>query len=372
MYQSHNTHNSHYCQQYSMGNCSLCKNENYRNDYLQSVNDTGSEDSTFQNMYMSNSLSYPLLNREYHHPLNMNNNHNNNIDPHNNNNNMTSADVTESDSSYNYDTTVLLDTMRDFGWPFFEKSTSAFSLCSHARSNFSSSYRDCRLRYIKQTRKLQKYLRITPEGHILVNNPKIEHYPSTQHYHQQQLPSNHTYNNSKINTLECKNHLNKIATSTTTTNGHELYNNPFGSLISTPRIKRIYTAFWNLEPRESISVRRLHTSSSTQFPVSTIPATQGSESLFQPVANGSSPYHCMNGSQHSNGDASEDELELKMHNNNILSSNTHLEPVMEKSFCDNITTPPLPPPPPTTTNTTNNNQSDNTVNGVSEGDAKSK
>nr|CAH8819893.1 unnamed protein product [Trichobilharzia regenti] len=365
MYQSHNTHNSHYCQQYSMGNnCSLCKNENYRNDYLQSVNDTSSEDSTFQNMYMSNSLSYPLLNREYHHPLNMNNNHNNINPDNNNNNNMTSGDVTESDSSYNYDTTVLLDTIRDFGWPFFEKSTSAFSLHSHARSNFSSSYRDCRLRYIKQTRKLQKYLRITPEGHILVNNPKIEHYPSTQ----QQLPSNHTYNNSTINTLESKDHLNKITTSTTT-NGHELYNNPFGSLISTPRIKRIYTAFWNLEPRESISLRRLHTSSSTQFPVSRIPMTQEeSGSLFQPVANGTSPDHCMNGCEHSNGDESEDELELKMHN--ILSSNTHLEPVMEKSFCDSSTTPP--PPPLTTTTTNNSSQSDNTVNGLSEGDTNSK
>ncbi|TNN09006.1 hypothetical protein EWB00_006601 [Schistosoma japonicum] len=226
---------------------------------------------------------------------------------------MTSTDPIQSDIPRNYDT--IIDTIRDFGWPYFEKSTSAFSLCSHAKSNFSSSYRDCRLRYIKQTRKLQKYLRVTPEGHILVNNPKIEHHHLHHSLHQSH--SNQPVNNSKIDTFGCKGNLNKSAT-----NGHDLCNNPFGSLISTPKMKRIYTAFWNLEPRESINVHRLPSSKATSF-------TESTTSSLKPSANDCN-YYDTNNEQGS-------ELKFIMHNNNndyITSNTLQLEPLMENSIND--------------------------------------
>ncbi|CAH8579061.1 unnamed protein product [Schistosoma rodhaini] len=318
MYQSNNNNNnnnnnntSHYCPEYSMGNCSLCNHTNYGNEYLQSENDTNS-DNSFQNLYnMSSSLSYPLLCREFHNTLTTNTN----------SQNIPSVDTMQSDLSTNYDTTLLMNTIRDIGWPYFEKSTSAFSLCSHGKSNFSSSYRDCRLRYIKQTRKLQKYLRVTPEGHILVNNPKIEHHHTTNHS-LQQSPSTQSNNNSKINTFECKGNLNKF-----TTNGHDLCNNPFGSLISTPKIKRIYTAFWNLEPRESITVHKLTSSKTTTF-------TESTTSSLNHYTNG---YNYLNNTNQKQID----KLEFPTHNNNnnndLTPSTPQLEPLMEDSINDKIT-----------------------------------
>lgn len=315
MYQPNNNNNntSHYCPEYSMGNCSLCNHTNYGNEYLHSENDTNS-DTSFQNLYnMSNSLSYPLLCREFHNTLTTNTV----------SQNIASADTMQSDISTNYDTTLLMNTIRDFGWPYFEKSTSAFSLCSHGKSNFSSSYRDCRLRYIKQTRKLQKYLRVTPEGHILVNNPKIEHH-HILHHSLHQSPGTQSYNNSKINTLECKGNLSKF-----TTNGQDLCNNPFGSLISTPKIKRIYTAFWNLEPRESISVHKLPSSKTTTF-------TESTNSSLNHYTNG---YDYLNTTNHEQID----ELEFPTHNNNDnnkdITPNTpqQLEPLIEDSINDKIT-----------------------------------
>ncbi|CAH8555556.1 unnamed protein product [Heterobilharzia americana] len=319
MYQS-SSHNSHNCQQYSMGNCSLCKHEEYGNDCLRNENDSQAG-ATFQNIYnMSNSLSYPLLSGEYHTSIT------NNVNPHN----VISIDRTQSENTTGYDATVLMNDIREYGWPFFEKSTSAFSLCSHAKSNFSSSYRDCRLRYIKQTRKLQKYLRVTPEGHILVNNPKIEHqlYQNTQQP-QQQLSGNHSYNHSKINTFECKSNLNKL-----TTNEHELCNNPFGSLISTPKIKRIYAAFWNLEPRESITVRKLQVSSTTPLITTTSTMTTTSESANQSetsITETTSDYY-INGCNHFKNNEQDDDLKSTLHN--IISVDTQLEPLMENSVND--------------------------------------
>ncbi|KAK4470294.1 hypothetical protein MN116_005862 [Schistosoma mekongi] len=308
---SNNNNTSHYCPQYSMGNCSLCNNANYGNDYFQYENNNNdnninyNEDASFQNLYnMSSSLSYPLLSREFHNTLTANI-HSQNIN---------STDTVQPNMPINYDTNLLIDTIKDFGWPYFEKSTSAFSLCSHAKSNFNSSYRDCRLRYIKQTRKLQKYLRVTPEGHILVNNPRIEHHHL--HHSLHQSPSNQPVNNSTVDAFGCKGNLNKFAT-----NGHDLCNNPFGSLISTPKMRRIYTAFWNLEPRESVGVHRLPSSKTTSFSESTTSSLKLYTNDYD--------YYDTNNEQDS-------ELKFTMHNNNdhITSNTIPLEPVMENSIND--------------------------------------
>ncbi|VEL29883.1 unnamed protein product, partial [Protopolystoma xenopodis] len=40
------------------------------------------------------------------------------------------------------------------------------------KPDFLETFLDCRLRYIRQTRRLQKYLRITPEGRLILNAPK--------------------------------------------------------------------------------------------------------------------------------------------------------------------------------------------------------
>ncbi|CAL8080662.1 unnamed protein product [Calicophoron daubneyi] len=105
----------------------------------------------------------------------------------------------------------------------FSKSCSAYSLNSDIKANFSPSYLDCRLRYIRQTRRLQKYLRITPEGHLLVNDVRRSR-------RQPEFPSRQEgqceYNQKPDNSL--------------------------ASLISTPKIRRIYAAFWNLESRQEV------------------------------------------------------------------------------------------------------------------------
>ncbi|CAH8514385.1 unnamed protein product [Schistosoma turkestanicum] len=349
MYQSNNTDNntSHYCSDYAMGNCSLCNhnnnynnnnNTNYGHEYLQAENDTNSN-ASFQNLYnMSNSLSYPLLSREFHSTLTTSNN----------SQNIISTDTMQSELPSNYvnNNHLLMNTIRDFGWPYFEKSTSAFSLCSHGKSNFSTSYRDCRLRYIKQTRKLQKYLRVTPEGHILVNNPKIEHHQHILHHNLQQSPSTYSYNHSKVNnTLECKDNFNKYSTT-----NHDLCNNPFGSLISTPKIKRIYTAFWNLEPRESITVHKLPSSKTiSSFNQSTTTTTSSSSSSsvnHHQYTNGYNYY--LNSNKDDDGDADEHDddddhddehdynhpLESAMHN--TTTSQKTLETLMEDSINDKL------------------------------------
>lgn len=98
------------------------------------------------------------------------------------------------------------------------RSTSNFSISSVTRSHLNPNYLDCRLRYIRQTRRLQKVLRITPEGHLLVNDMLMRG----------QDKSNYRETNSQIFTSKST-------------------NNPFAPLISTPKLKRIYAAFWNLD-----------------------------------------------------------------------------------------------------------------------------
>ncbi|KAL3317753.1 hypothetical protein Ciccas_003581 [Cichlidogyrus casuarinus] len=38
--------------------------------------------------------------------------------------------------------------------------------------DFSTHYAECKLLYVRQTRRLQKYFRVTPEGRLLVHNPR--------------------------------------------------------------------------------------------------------------------------------------------------------------------------------------------------------
>ncbi|TGZ61184.1 hypothetical protein CRM22_008115 [Opisthorchis felineus] len=115
------------------------------------------------------------------------------------------------------------DRIQDAG---FRKSTSSYSFASSPRGGgINANFLDCRLRYIRQTRRLQKYLRVTPEGNLLVNDVK------------------HLYHDAaNWQPPESKESL-----------ASKRESNPFATLISTPKLKRIYAAFWNMESRHDYS-----------------------------------------------------------------------------------------------------------------------
>ncbi|VDP75540.1 unnamed protein product [Echinostoma caproni] len=110
----------------------------------------------------------------------------------------------------------------------FAKSCSLSSIAPGFKTNFSPSYLDCRLRYIRQTRRIQKYLRITPEGHLLVND--VKQYTRLGPAH----GANTHSSSDKINQMNCDTF------------------HPLSSLISVTKLRRIHAAYWNLESRQDL------------------------------------------------------------------------------------------------------------------------
>ncbi|CAH8548904.1 unnamed protein product [Dicrocoelium dendriticum] len=109
----------------------------------------------------------------------------------------------------------------------FTKSSSSYSFSYALESGkCSSSYLDCRLRYMRQTRRLQKYLRVTPEGHLLVND----------------------IGSRSADVLRLNQKKPNSATWSDEVPGHSLE-----TLISAAKLKKIYAAFWNLEPKQDVS-----------------------------------------------------------------------------------------------------------------------
>ncbi|KAA0188873.1 hypothetical protein FBUS_00563 [Fasciolopsis buskii] len=109
----------------------------------------------------------------------------------------------------------------------FAKSCSLSSMAPGLKATFSPSYLDCRLRYIRQTRRLQKYLRITPEGHLLVND--VKQYPRLGNPY-----STIAQSGERINRIDCESF------------------HPLSSLISAAKLRRIHAAYWNLESRQDL------------------------------------------------------------------------------------------------------------------------
>ncbi|KAF6772171.1 hypothetical protein AHF37_08748 [Paragonimus kellicotti] len=109
------------------------------------------------------------------------------------------------------------------------KSSSSMSFPCGLRSNtFSPSYVDCRLRYLRQTRRLQKFIRITPEGQLLINDLRQRHHNNGQLDGPGWVPSKFS-------------------------EGRKTGGEPVQSLISIHKLKRIHAAFWNLESRQELS-----------------------------------------------------------------------------------------------------------------------
>lgn len=109
----------------------------------------------------------------------------------------------------------------------FAKSCSLSSMAPGLKTTFSPSYLDCRLRYIRQTRRLQKYLRITPEGHLLVND--VKQYPRLGNPY-----TTVTKSGERINRIDCESF------------------HPLSSLTSAAKLRRIHAAYWNLESRQDL------------------------------------------------------------------------------------------------------------------------
>ncbi|TPP65806.1 hypothetical protein FGIG_10763 [Fasciola gigantica] len=107
------------------------------------------------------------------------------------------------------------------------KSCSLSTIAPSLKTNFSPGYLDCRLRYIRQTRRIQKYLRITPEGHLLVND--VKQYPKLGNLH-----SSITQAGERIGRMDCESF------------------HPLSSLISATKLRRIHAAYWNLESRQDL------------------------------------------------------------------------------------------------------------------------
>lgn len=205
-----------------MGNCSMCNHHYVEDDLVTTTQVDGKDDIDHCKCYINDayedrgtlnedkctllltdipsSISYPFLQRELAYQF-----HNNDHTVYDN------TDLSERCSQNpSFDTNSFTS--------HFDKSTSVYSLNSYGKYNsYNSAYRDCRLRYIRQTKKLQKYLRITPEGHLLINNLKYE--------------------------------LHRVQNSQTLDGNPDnlLIQNPLSALISTPKLRRIYEAFWSID-----------------------------------------------------------------------------------------------------------------------------